>query len=116
MTTDSLEPFEPKEQSKTGSPARASVPKAPDASAAQAELAGDAVSASSRPKRHFTAPQLSPGISRFEPRNLQGAGPILAFAAGVIGVLALFLIIAFSFSGSYNNRIQIGRASCRERV
>src|SRR5450759_4585416 len=108
MTTDSLEPIEPKEQSKMGSPARASLPKDPDGNAAQAGLAGGPVSAALRPKRHFTAPRLSPGISRFEPRDLQGAGPILAFAAGVIGVFALFLIIAFSFSGSYNNRVLPG--------
>src|SRR5450759_1014822 len=108
MTTDLLEPIEPKEQSKTGSPARASLPKDPDGNAAQAGIAGGPVSAASRPKRHFTAPRLSPGISRFEPRDLQGAGPILAFAAGAIGVLALFVVVAFSFSGSYNNRVLSG--------
>ena len=108
MTTDSLAPIEPKEQSKAGSPPRASLPKDPDANAAQAELAGGAVSASSRPKRYSTAPRLSPGISRSEPRDLHSAGLILAFGAGVIGVLALFLIIAFSFSGSYNNRVLPG--------
>jgi vancomycin resistance protein YoaR len=108
MTTDSLEPIEPKEQSKVSSPARGSLPKDTDANAAQAGLAGDAVSAPSRPKRYSTAPRLSPGISRSEPRDLHSAGLILAFAAGVIGVLALFLIIAFSFSGSYNNRILPG--------
>jgi vancomycin resistance protein YoaR len=108
MTTDSLEPFEPKEQSKAGAPARASLPKDPDASAAQTGLASDAVSAPSRAKRHFTVRRLSPGISRSGLRDLRGAGLILAFAAGVIGVLALFLIIAFSFSGSYNNRVLPG--------
>jgi len=108
MTTDSLETLGPKEQTKAASPTRTSSPTNADAHAAQAELAEDSVSASSRPKRHFTAPRLSPGISRFEPRDLQGAGPILAFAAGVIGVFALFLIIAFSFSGSYNNRVLPG--------
>src|SRR5664280_907846 len=108
MTTDSLEPIEPKEQSKADPPARASLPKDTDANAAQAELAGGAVSAPSRPKRYSTAPRLSPGISRFEPRDLHSAGLILAFVAGVIGVLALFLIIAFSFSGSYNDRVLPG--------
>jgi vancomycin resistance protein YoaR len=108
MTTDSLEPLEPKEQTKAASPTRTSSPTNADAHAAQAELVEDSVSASSRPKRHFTAPRLSPGISRFEPRDLQGAGPILAFAVGVIGVLALFMAVAFSFSGSYNNRVLPG--------
>ncbi|HEX7431651.1 MAG TPA: VanW family protein, partial [Candidatus Limnocylindrales bacterium] len=108
MTTDPLEPIELKEQSKAASPAQASLPSDTDANAAQAELASDAVSAPSRPKRHFTAPQLSPGISRSEPRDLHGAGFILAFAAGVIGVLAFFMVVAFSFSGSYNNRVLPG--------
>src|SRR5664280_1575823 len=98
MTTDSLEPIEPKEQSKADPPARASLPKDTDANAAQAELAGGAVSAPSRPKRYSTAPRLSPGISRSEPRDLHGAGLILAFVAGVIVVLALFLILAVSGS------------------
>src|SRR5665811_2458189 len=113
MTTDSLEPIEPKEQSKVSSPARASLPKDTDANAAQAELAGGAVSAPSRPKRYSTAPRLSPGISRFEPRDLHSAGLILAFVAGVIGVLALFLIIAFSFSGSYNDRVPVSYTHLR---
>src|SRR5664280_722837 len=108
MTTDSFEPIEPKEQSKAGSPARASLPKDADANAAQAGLAGAAVSAPSRPKRNVTAPRLSPGISRSGPRNLRGTGFLLAFAVGVIGVLVLFMVVAFSFSGSYNSRVLQG--------
>jgi vancomycin resistance protein YoaR len=108
MTTDSLEPIEPKEQTKATSPARTSLPKATPAKAAQAEPAKDGVSAFSRAKRNFTVPRLSLGGSRSAPRDLHGAGFILAFAAGVIGVLALFMVVAFSFSGSYSNRILPG--------
>ena len=108
MTTDSLEPIEPKEQTKAASPARTSLPKATPAKAAQAEAAKDGVSAFSRAKGHFTVPRFSLGGSRSAPRDLHGAGFILAFAAGVIGVLALFLVVAFSFSGSYSNRILPG--------
>jgi vancomycin resistance protein YoaR len=108
MTTDSLEPIEPKEQSKAGSPVRASLPKDTAANAAQAERAGGPVSAPSRPKPHSTAPRFSSGISRSGPRDLQGAGLIIAFAAGAIGVLALFIFVAFSFAGSYNNRVLSG--------
>ncbi|HEX7497932.1 MAG TPA: VanW family protein [Candidatus Limnocylindrales bacterium] len=108
MTTDSLEPIEPKEQTKAASPARTSLPKATPAKAALAEPAKDGVSAFSRAKSRFTVPRLSLGGSRSAPRDLHGAGFILAFAAGVIGVLALFMVVAFSFSGSYSNRILPG--------
>jgi hypothetical protein len=108
MTTDALEPIEPKEQTKAASPARTSLPKATPTKAAQAEPAKDGVSAFSRAKSHFTVPRLWLGGSRSGPRDLHGAGFILAFAAGVIGVLALFMVVAFSFAGSYNNRILPG--------
>ena len=111
MTTDSLESLEslePKEQTKAASPTRPSARTNTDASAARAQLAEDSVSTPSQPKRNFSAPRLSLGGSRSEPRALHGAGFILAFALGVIGVLALFMVVAFSFSGSYNNRVLPG--------
>jgi vancomycin resistance protein YoaR len=108
MTTDSLEPIEPKEQTKAASPARTSLATNTDVNAAQAELADASVSAPSQPKRHFTAPRLSLGGSRSQPRDLHGVGFILAFVAGVVGVLALFMVVAFSFSGSYDNRVLPG--------
>jgi vancomycin resistance protein YoaR len=108
MTTDSLESLEPKEQTKAASPTRPSAPTKTDVGAAQGQLAKDSVSTPSQPKRNFSAPRLSLGGSRSEPRDLHGAGFILAFALGVIGVLALFMVVAFSFSGSYNNRVLPG--------
>jgi vancomycin resistance protein YoaR len=103
MTTDSLEP---KEQTKAAASARVSAPT--ESNAAQAELADDIAPVSSQPKRQFTAPRLPLGFHRPTSLNLHGSGFILAFAAGVIGVLALFMVIAFAFAGSYSNRILPG--------
>ncbi len=108
MTTDSLEPLEPKEQTKAASPARTSSPMNTDTHAGQSGRVEDSVSAPSQPKRHVAIPRLSLGIFRSQPRDLHGAGFIVAFAVGVIGVLALFMAVAFSFSGSYNNRVLPG--------
>jgi vancomycin resistance protein YoaR len=105
MTTDSLEPLEPKEQSKAGSPTRSA--SGAYANAAQPELA-DVVSAPSAPKQRLTTPRLSLGSSRSEPRDLRGAGFLLAFAIGAIGALALFIVVAFSFAGPYSNSVLPG--------
>src|ERR1035437_7736865 len=98
MTTDSLEPFETKEQSKGSvrpTPARSSVRAA--SSASQAELVDDDI-ASSKPQRRF-APRLSPprfpSVSSVDLR-LVGFG--VAFAAGAVATLFLFSAVAFAFA------------------
>lgn len=109
MTTESLEPIESKEQTKTASSAVSSSSRTnAEVDTAPAERAEGAVSAPAQPKRHLASSRPSLGLSRSLPRDFHGAAFILAFAVGVMGVLALFMVVAFSFSGSYNNRVLQG--------
>src|ERR1035437_7155577 len=109
MTTDSLEPFEPKEQSK------ASVPSAPARSAvsapsknAPAELVDDDIAVSSKSQRRL-APRLSRprlgSLRSMAPRDIRLMGFVAAFGGGAIATLFLLAVVAFGFAGANSNRV-----------
>src|SRR5271157_2002115 len=113
MTTDSLEPFEPKEQSKEQSkasvrPAPARTSRRMDSKVSKPDLADneDASAAASVPRR-----RLSSYLSREQLGSmvdLRLVGFAIAFGAAALATLFLFSAVALGFSSSYNDRVLPG--------
>jgi vancomycin resistance protein YoaR len=108
MTTDSLEPFETKEQSKTSvrpAPARSSA--RPASNATPLELVDDDIAAS-KPQRRFGPRVSRPSIPSGTPRDLRFVGLAVAFVAGAMVTFFLLSAVAFAFASSYDNRVLPG--------
>jgi vancomycin resistance protein YoaR len=104
MTTDS---FEPKEQSKASAPPASTRPSVSEtAKVVPAELVNDDV-VSSKPQRRFSARFSRPRVPSGA-MNMRLATFAAAFLAGTVATLLLFLIVAYGYAGSYDNRVLPG--------
>ncbi|MGZ6266850.1 MAG: VanW family protein, partial [Candidatus Limnocylindrales bacterium] len=121
MTTDELDPFEPKEQSKTAAP-RASAARSVSADAtgsastdAAASVSAGATGSASRSKRSASSsvgPKRQPNLRNplagttirlsLDPRT---AGFALAFGVGAIAAFLLVAAVAMGLSSGYSNRV-----------
>jgi vancomycin resistance protein YoaR len=114
MTRDSLEPFEPKEQSKAQSkasprsaPARASNRTNSNATPSGANGGGIATRGSKPALRQ--PPRLSrEWLASVLPQDVRLIGFAIAFGAGLLATLFLFSVVALGYSSSYNDRILPG--------
>jgi vancomycin resistance protein YoaR len=112
MTTDPLETFEPKEQSKASvpsasalTPARTQPKSAPKAQ--PSEMVEDDVAGSVPTQR--VSPHLSlPHFGSMSEGNRRLIGFALAFVGGALASLFLLSLVAFAYAGSYNNRVLPG--------
>ena len=108
MTSDSLEPFGLKEQSKTpgsSAPGQPAVGMGPNARPSRG--AGDRV-ASSKVKRPPASRPSRPRLAILQRIDLRIAAFAVAFGVGAVATLAVLTAIAFGFTGSYDNRILPG--------
>ena len=113
MTTDPLETFEPKEQSKASVPSASAV--APARSRAKAapktqpsEMVDDDDVVSSVPLERI-APRFSlPNLGWMSEGERRLVGFALAFVGGALASLFLLSIVAFAYAGTYNNRVLPG--------
>ena len=107
MTRDPLGPNEPKEQSKASvKPAASQSPVSETSKATQAQHIDDA--AASKPQRRFSAHFSRPRIPTDVHANRRVVGFAAAFAVGTFATFFLFVVVAFGYSGSYDNRILPG--------
>ncbi len=108
MTKDSLEPYGLKEQSKApgaSAPGRSAVRKS--SKPGRSEVAGER---ESPPKARKASPP-QPRMPRFAALagvDLRVVGFAVAFVLGAAVTLVLLSVAAFSFAGSYNNRVVPG--------
>ena len=105
MTTDELDPFEPKEQSKSAAPrASAARPVSSDATES-ASTSTRGAPASVAPKRQLDLRNPLAGAAvrpSFDPR---ATGFALAFGVGAIAVLLLLTAVAMGLSSGYSDRV-----------
>jgi vancomycin resistance protein YoaR len=108
MTTDELDPFEPKEQSKGAVP-KASAPSSATPESIRYESASTvSASAPVAPKRGPRAAKLI-ARARFETQlDPRAVGFAIAFAVGAIASLFIVTAVAMGLSSAYSNRVVPG--------
>jgi vancomycin resistance protein YoaR len=112
MTTDPLETFEPKEQSKasvgsasTPAPVRSRSKAAPKSQ--PAEMVDDDIE-SSVPMQRLTSRFSLPDLGWIGEGDRRLVGFALAFIGGTLASLFLLSVVAFAYAGTYNNRVLPG--------
>ena len=112
MSTDPLETFEPKEQSKasvasasTSVPTRSSSKAAPKSQ--PAEMVDDDIE-SSVPMQRIAARFSLPKFGGLAEGDRRLVGFALAFVGGALASLFVLSVVAFVYAGSYNNRVLPG--------
>src|ERR1035437_7283139 len=108
MTRDSLEPFEFKEQSKASPPSAPGQPAVGTASNAGQSEAASKRAPEPKARRKPPADQQRPRFAALAGVDLRVVGFAAAFVGGAVATFLLLSAVAFSFAGSYDNRVMPG--------